>query len=169
CGGVGAARPHRSVENAQPTRRSGGWDSTRVNEGIVSGGIRKVLHAVLAYALGELEGSVLLLGAPLVAREPRRLQIPAGAECLLERRGARVHRRAVRHRIDGQRARRVRVRERADTVGSHALGELHRLLPSGGVRVSAGAAGGAGAAGSGGGAGGAPAAPPPPAGPRDPR
>ena len=60
---------------------------------------------------GELEGPRLLRGAPLAAREPRRLQVLARAHGLLERRGARVQRRAVRYLIDGELARRARVRE----------------------------------------------------------
>src|SRR5262249_11849771 len=123
--GVPPARLRRGVENAHTTGRIRGWDSTRVDEGVTGAGIRKVLHAVVAYALSEPESGLLLLGTPLVACEPRRLQLLARAEGLLDRRGVRVHRRAVRHRFDGQRARRVRVRERADTVGAHALGELH--------------------------------------------
>src|SRR5439155_26009901 len=75
--------------------------------------------------------SLLLLGAPLVACEPRWLEILARAESLLERRRTRVHRGAVRYRVDGQRTRRVRVRKSANTVGAHALGELHRLRTSG--------------------------------------
>ena len=89
-----------------------------------------------------LRARLLLLGAPLAAREPRWLQVLARADGLLERRAARVQRRAVHHPVDGQLARRVRVRERADPVGAHALGELHRLL-TGGAR-GAGAAGSAG-------------------------
>ena len=49
-------------------------------------GIREVLHAVVADALGELERSLLLRGAPLAAREPRRLEVLARAEGLVERR-----------------------------------------------------------------------------------
>ncbi len=60
-------------------------------------------------------------GAPLVAREPRRLQVLARADGLLERRAVRVQRRAVRDPVDGQLARRVRVRELADAVVAHAL------------------------------------------------
>src|SRR5262249_24362333 len=90
---------------------------------------------------GELEGIRLLLGAPLVAREPRWLQVLTRADGLLERRAVRVQRRAVRYPIDGELARRVRVRELPDAVGAHALGELHRLLTNGGGGVGAAAAG----------------------------
>ena len=89
-----------------------------------------------------LRRRLLLLGAPLAAREPRWLQVLARADGLLERRGARVQRRAVRYRIDGELARRVRVRELADTVAAHALGELHPLLSIGGGVVAAAAAAG---------------------------
>ena len=75
-------------------------------------------------------------GAPLRAREPRWLQVLTRADGLLERRAVRVQRRAVRTPSMVEVARRVRVRERADPVGAHALGELHRLLPSGGVLVA---------------------------------
>src|SRR5439155_19296515 len=98
------------------------------------------------YALGELEAHRPLLGRHLAAREPRRLQLLARAHGLLERRAACVQRRAVRYGIDRQLARRVRVRERADTVGAHALGEPHRLLMSGGGAVAAAAAGAGGSA-----------------------
>ena len=91
----------------------------------------------MAHVLGELEGSLLLLGVPLVAREARWLQALARAEGLIERRRARVQRRAVRYRVDRQRARRVRIRKRADTAGAHALGEPHRLLMNGGAAVAA--------------------------------
>src|ERR1700704_2460942 len=67
-----AAFLHRRVDrcNAIP-----GWDSIRVDEGPIWGGVREVLHAVVADALGELEGRLLLLGAPLVAPEPPGLQV----------------------------------------------------------------------------------------------
>src|SRR5439155_16192834 len=96
CGCVLAALPHRGVENGYATVRCGGWDPIRVNEGRIWRRIWEVLHTVVADALGELEGRRLLLGAPLVAREPRWLQVLARAEGLLEHRGVRVHRRAVR-------------------------------------------------------------------------
>src|SRR4029450_6604221 len=97
-----AALPHCSVENVHTTRHVGGWDSIRVDKGPIRGGVREVLHAVVAYALGELEARLPLLGRHLATREPRRLQIPTRAEGLLERRGAGVQRRAVRPRFDGQ-------------------------------------------------------------------
>src|SRR5207244_6995259 len=100
----------------------------------------------------------LLLGTPLAAHEPRWLQVLTRADGLLPRRGARVQLRAVYCPINGERARRVRVRERADAVGAHARGELHRLLTIGGVGVAAAAAG-AGLGRRGGGGGGGAAAP----------
>ena len=60
--------------------------------------------------------------APRAAHEPRWLQVLARADGLLERRGVRVQRRAVRYPIDGERARRVRVREVADAVGCACTG-----------------------------------------------
>src|SRR4029450_7688133 len=133
-----AARIRRGPEprNAQRTPACGGWDSIGVDEGPIWGGVGEVLDAVVAHAPGEVEGHLLLLGTPLVAREPRWLEVLTCAVGLLERRAARVHRRSVRYPIDGQRARRVGVRERADPVGAHALGELHRLLVRGGGAVA---------------------------------
>src|SRR4029453_19076265 len=145
-GGIRAALLHGGVEKGHTSLRVGRWDSSRVDEGLIWAGVREVLHAVVADALSEREGRLLLLGSPAVPGEPRWLQVPARSEGLLERRGARVPRRAVRHRIDGQLARRVRVRERADTVTSHALGEPHRPPMSGGGAVAAAAAGAGGCA-----------------------
>ena len=71
--------------------------------------------------------ALICSGRRLGAREAGRLQVLARVDGLLPRRAVRVHRRAVHHPVDGQLARRVRVRERADAVGAHALGELHRL------------------------------------------
>src|SRR5262249_12988062 len=136
-----AALLHRGVQSAHTTVPIGGWDSIRVDERRIWVGVREVLHAVVADALGELEGRLLLLGAPLVAREPRWLQVLTHADCLRARRAVRVQRRAVRYRIDCQLARRVRVRELPDAVGAHALGELRRLLTSGGGAVGSAAAG----------------------------
>src|SRR5439155_13136915 len=104
-----------------------GGNAIRVYKRVSLGRVRNVPHAVIADALSERESSLLLLGTSLVAREPRRLQVLARAERVLERPRARIQRRAVRYRVDGQRTRRVGVRKRADTVGAHALGELHRL------------------------------------------
>src|SRR5204863_7037018 len=104
------------TRNARGTPACGGWDLRRVDEGPVRGGVREVPDAVDAHALGELEGGLLLRGAPLVAHEPRWLQVFTRAEGLLERRAARVQRRAVRDRIDGELARRGRVRELAGAV-----------------------------------------------------
>src|SRR4029453_18788831 len=59
-----AARVHRGVENARTIRRCGGWDSSPVDDGRAIDGVRKVLHAVLADAVGELEGGRLLHGVP---------------------------------------------------------------------------------------------------------
>src|SRR5215217_6191378 len=53
--------------------------------------VRKVLHAVVAHGLGELEARLLLLGALLsVAQSARWLQVLTCADGLLPRRGARV-------------------------------------------------------------------------------
>lgn len=49
------------------------------------GGVREVVDAVFADALGEPERCLLLLGTPLTAREPGWLQGLARTECLLER------------------------------------------------------------------------------------
>src|SRR5205823_12300569 len=138
-----AALLHRGVETAHPPGLCGGWDAIRVDERPVWEGIREVLHPVLTDALGELEGRVLLLRAPLAAREVRWLQALTRADGLLERWAARVQRRAVRHRIDGELPRRARVRELADPVAAHALGELHRLLSTGqGAAAAAAGVGG---------------------------
>src|SRR4029079_2538208 len=94
--------------------------------------VRKVLHAVLAYALGEREALLLLLGAPLCTQSARWLQVLARVDGPLEHRGAHTD------PID-ELARRVRVREVADAVRPHALGELHRLVPVGGLLVTGGA------------------------------
>src|SRR4029077_8783621 len=134
-----AALLHRGVKQAHTTVRSGGWDSIRIDQRPIWGGVRKVRHAVVAYALGKLQGRLLLLGTPLGAHEPWRLQVLTRADGLLERRGVRIQRRAVYHPIDGERAGRVRVGELADPVGAHALGELHRLRKIGGGVVAAGA------------------------------
>src|SRR5262249_48209634 len=129
-----AARIRRGPEprNAQRTPACGGWESVGVGEGPIGRGGGGGPYAGGRQAQGGFEGHLLLLGTPLVAREPRWLQVLTCAAGLLERRAARVHRRSVRYPIDGQLARRVRVRERADPVGAHALGELHRLLVRGG-------------------------------------
>src|SRR4030095_7587237 len=123
-----AARIRRGPEprNAQRTPACGVWDSIGVDEGPIWGGVGEVLDAVVAHALGEFEGHLLLLGTPLVARETRRLPVLTCAVGLLERRAARVHRRSVRYPIDGPRARRDRARERAHAVGAPALGGTHR-------------------------------------------
>ena len=70
-------------------------------------GSGKSAHPVVAHALGELEGRLLLLRGPLGAHEPRWLQVFARAEGLLERRGVRVEPRAVHDPVDGELARRV--------------------------------------------------------------
>src|SRR3954454_14490741 len=138
CGREIAALVHRGVENAHSTCRVGGWDSIRIDERLAGGGIRKVRHSVLPDALGECEGGVLLIGGPVsAARESRRLQVLAGGGGPLPLRAVRVQRGAVQHPIDRQVARRIRVRELADAVLTHALGELHRLLLSCGGRVAA--------------------------------
>src|SRR4029079_4300267 len=56
---------HRGVEDGHTTVRCGGGNATRVDERLTVDRVRKVLHAVLAYALGEREALLLLLGAPL--------------------------------------------------------------------------------------------------------
>jgi hypothetical protein len=79
---------------------------------------------------------LLRLGALLsVAHEPGGCRFLARADGCLPRRGARVQRRACLYPV-GERARRIRVRELTDSVVAHALGELHRLLMVGGVRVA---------------------------------
>src|SRR6185437_16681367 len=99
------------MEDAHPTGPVGRRDAIGVDQGLAVDGVRKVLYAVLANALGELEGPRLLRGAPLPAGEPRRFQGLARAEGPGERWSARVHRRAVRHGIDGEPAGGARVRE----------------------------------------------------------
>src|SRR5581483_401215 len=111
-----AALVHRGVENAHAPGQIGGRDSIRVDERSVWNWVREILHAVLADALGELEGCLLLLGTALAAHEPRWFQVLTRADGLLERRGVCVHRRPVRYLIDGELARRVRVRELGDAV-----------------------------------------------------
>ena len=136
-----AAFVHRGVQSAHTARRRGGWDSIRVDEGAIWSGVREVRHAVVAYAPRELETHHRLLRCHLGACESRRLQVPAGAESLRESRESGVYRRAVCYPIDGELARRAWVREPADTVGAHALGELDRLLTRGGGAVATAAAG----------------------------
>ena len=86
-----------------------GWDASRVDEGLTIGGVRKVLHAVLAHALGEPEGCRLLLRASLchsrrpVAPEPCTRRRPSSTL-----RGSR--------RSQDEVALRVRVREVGDAV-----------------------------------------------------
>src|SRR4029077_9976971 len=87
-----AALLHRGVKQAHTTVRSGGWDSIRIDQRPIWGGVRKVRHAVVAYALGKLQGRLLLLGTPLGAHEPWRLQVLTRADGLLERRGVRIQR-----------------------------------------------------------------------------
>src|SRR5207248_3888218 len=87
---------NRGVEDVHAAASCGGWDSIRVDERRVWGGVGEVLHAVVADALGELEGRLLLLGSPVLAREPRWLQVLARAAGLRERGAARVHPRPVR-------------------------------------------------------------------------
>src|ERR1700730_239131 len=80
----------------------------------------------------------MLLGAPLSAQRARWLQGLARVDGLREHGGGDtdpVHEFAIR----------VRVREIADTVAAHALGELHPLFTLGGA--AAGAAGAVGAGG----------------------
>src|SRR6476660_8598312 len=94
-----AALLHRRVQprntpSSRTARHSGG-----VDEGPIRGRIREVLHPVVADALGELEGRLLLLGTPLASGEPRWLQVLARADGLLERRSVRVQRRAIRDLI----------------------------------------------------------------------
>src|SRR5438105_1148941 len=130
-GCVLAAPVHRRVEDRHATRLVGRRDTIRVDEGLRDARIREVAHAVVANALRELESSLLLLGRPLVPREPRRLEILAPAERVLERRRVRIHRRAVRDGVDRQCAGCVWVREGAYAVAAHAFGELHDLRASG--------------------------------------
>src|SRR5690349_5381935 len=100
--GETAALLHRGVENVHTILRCGGWDSIRIDHGPIWVGVREVLHAVVADALGELESRFLLLGTPLASRESCRLQVLTRADGLLERRGVRVQRRAVRYIFDGK-------------------------------------------------------------------
>ena len=65
----------------------------------IFGGVREVLHAVLADALGELEARLLLLRTRLF-HEARWLQTLARADGLLPLRGARIHRRPSLYAID---------------------------------------------------------------------
>ena len=54
-----------------PPGRCRGWDSIRVDEGPIRGGVREVLHAVVADALGELEARRPAAGAsPCVPVNP---------------------------------------------------------------------------------------------------
>src|SRR5579864_9712457 len=122
CRREAAALLHRSVENRPASVRSGGRDLIRVDEWRIWGGVWEVLHAVVAHALGELERRLLLLRGPGHAHEPGRLEVFTRGQRLLECRAVRVHRRAVCYLIDGERARRVRIRELADAVVAHALG-----------------------------------------------
>src|SRR5690349_61751 len=89
--------------NTQTSRIAG--HSSRVDDRPIRVGVREVLHAVVAEATGELEGALLLLGAPLVAHEARWLQVLARPDGLLPRRAARVQLRAVDDAIDGEGAR----------------------------------------------------------------
>src|SRR5439155_15303278 len=79
CGCVLAALVHRGGENGHATRPIGGRDSSRVDEGLILAGVRKVPHTVVANALSELESSLLLLGAPLCASEHRKRKLLARA------------------------------------------------------------------------------------------
>ena len=103
----------------------GGWDPIRVDEGLTVGGVREVLHAVVADALGE----------------PRGL-----ADCCFGLRFAPVNPGGSRslHALDGLLPHRVGLTavdprwssspdasgsgKCADAVRPHALGELHRLV-----------------------------------------
>ena len=120
-----AALLHRGVEHAHAPGSRGGWDSIRVDEGRHPGSGPGSPSRRCRGCTGRTRGP------PAAARALRLWPVnPAGSRSLhaldglLERRGARVQRRAVRHRIDRQLARRVRVRELADAVVAHALGEL---------------------------------------------
>src|SRR5207302_10850505 len=83
-----AALVHRGVENGHATRPIGGRDSSRIDEGLTVDRVRKVLHAVLADALGELDGRRLLGGAQLCATRARWLQGLTRGAGLLPHRGA---------------------------------------------------------------------------------
>ena len=112
-----------------PPRLVGGRDLVRVDEGLAVDGVREVLHAVVADALGEPEARRLLLGGPLRGQRARWLQVLAGGGGLLPHRGG--HADPVLEVVL-----RVRVREVADAVRPDALGELHRLVPSGELLVA---------------------------------
>src|SRR5439155_25944733 len=101
---------HRGVEDAHTARRIRGRDASRIDEGLTVDGVRKVLHAVLADALGELEGRRLLRGSQLCAQRARWLQGFARGAGLLPHRGA--HTDPIRREL----ARRVRVWKVADAV-----------------------------------------------------
>src|SRR4051794_18717026 len=73
--GVVAAFLPGGVESVQATGRVGRRDPVRVDQGTVRAGVREVVDAVVAHALGELQGRLLLRRAPLVAGEPGRLQL----------------------------------------------------------------------------------------------
>src|SRR5919201_2301181 len=140
-----AALAHCGIENGHAARFVRGWDLVRVDEGLAVDGVREVLHPVVADALGEPEGRRLLLGAPLPGQCARWLQVLAGGG------GLRPHRRGHADPVL-ELVLLVRVWEVADAMSPNALGELHRLVPSAELLVSA-AAGGAGAAGAARGAG----------------
>src|SRR4051812_30182426 len=69
-----AALVHCGVENGHTTGLVAGWDLVRVDDGLAVDGVREVLHAVVANALGEPRGHRLLLGSPLCAQSARWLQ-----------------------------------------------------------------------------------------------
>src|ERR1700680_1560299 len=75
---------HRSVETRHASVRSGRWDLIRIDEWRIRSGVWEVLHAVVAHALGELEGRRLLLRAPGLAHEPCGLQVFTRGQRLLE-------------------------------------------------------------------------------------
>src|SRR5262249_20072486 len=140
---------------AHATGSIGGWDSSRVDEGLTVDGVRKALDAVRANALGELEGRRQLLGAKGCAKRAWWLQLLARGERLCPPRGA--HGDPKRGRL----TRRLRVREIGLSVLAPALCELHRLLAgsgggdvTGGGAAAARAVGGTGVAGGTGAAGG---------------
>src|SRR4051794_21802450 len=132
-----AALVRRGVENAHATGAVGGRDLIRVDEGLTIGGIWKVGHAVRANALGEPQRRRLLLGAALCAQRSRWLQRLAGVDGAREHPGTHID-------AEVEVARRIRIREVRDAVRSHALGELHGLLPLGGLRVTTAAGTGTG-------------------------
>src|SRR5439155_22859580 len=121
----GAALLRRGVEDGHATGLVGGWDLGRVDEGVAIDGVRKILHAVLANALGEPEGRRLLLRAPLSTQRARWLQVLARVDGLPPHRGGHID-------PKGRLALRVRVWEVGDAVAPDALGELHRLVRIGG-------------------------------------